>query len=267
MDHRNSGDGWSGVVVGVFLQNRLEASGRKEPSAEAGAAAGFSVLPSCPPAAPVDFLSPPEHIFCFQEGPPAFPPASWVRSAQNRSSESILSRAPTQGSPRACGWRLKTWIRGCSCPRSPPTRRFWGFGASGRLGSRAPLSPSARPWPGRSHTSPRLRPDSENQRRDCSSSQPLKEGRDDAGDKSVTEQPAERDAAASLTHHHHRLLTEVLGQVGPFGQAVQVPFQDVPAHLVVEGEPELGVNLQRGTTSASEQKGWLFKRWHDNRYS
>lgn len=36
-------------------------------------------------------------------------------------------------------------------------------------------------------------------------------------------------------------------QVGALGQTVQVPLQDVPAHLIVEGEPELGVNLEPGT--------------------
>lgn len=35
---------------------------------------------------------------------------------------------------------------------------------------------------------------------------------------------------------------------------MQVPFQDVPAHLIIEGETELGMNLDRGTTSASKQK-------------
>lgn len=53
--------------------------------------------------------------------------------------------------------------------------------------------------------------------------------------------------------HRLKLLTqdcgfsaELLRQVGPFGQAVQVPLQDVPAHLIVEGEAELGMNLKTG---------------------
>lgn len=58
----------------------------------------------------------------------------------------------------------------------------------------------------------------------------------------------------SLTRHYYGLFTELLRQVGPFGQTVQVPFQDVPAHLIIEGETELGMNLERGTPSASEQK-------------
>lgn len=61
-------------------------------------------------------------------------------------------------------------------------------------------------------------------------------------------------AAASLTQRCRGLLTELLRQVAPFGQTVQVTFQHVPAHLIIEGETELGVNLERGTTSASEQK-------------
>lgn len=60
------------------------------------------------------------------------------------------------------------------------------------------------------------------------------------------------DAAASraapLTRHHYRLFTKLLRQVGPSGETVQVLLQDVPAHLVVEGETELGMNLDRGTT-------------------
>lgn len=55
-------------------------------------------------------------------------------------------------------------------------------------------------------------------------------------------------AAAPLTRHHDRLFTKLLRQVGPLGQTVQVPLQDVPAHLVVEGETELGMNLDSGTT-------------------
>lgn len=58
---------------------------------------------------------------------------------------------------------------------------------------------------------------------------------------------------------HLQLLTqdcgfpvELLRQVGPFGQAVQVPLQDVPAHLVVEGKAELGMNLKTGIKLVSE---------------
>lgn len=47
-----------------------------------------------------------------------------------------------------------------------------------------------------------------------------------------------------------RLSAELLSQVGAFGQAVQVPLQDVPAHLVVEGETELGMNLKMSNTRA-----------------
>lgn len=47
-----------------------------------------------------------------------------------------------------------------------------------------------------------------------------------------------------------RLSAELLSQVGAFGQAVQVPLQDVPAHLVVEGETELGMNLKMSNKCA-----------------
>lgn len=57
----------------------------------------------------------------------------------------------------------------------------------------------------------------------------------------------------SLTHHYG-LFSELLRQVGPFGQAAHVPLQDVPAHLVVEGETELGVNLTTGTISLADFK-------------
>lgn len=55
-------------------------------------------------------------------------------------------------------------------------------------------------------------------------------------------------ATAPLTRHYYRLFTKLLRQVGPSGQTVQVPLQDVPAHLIVEGETELGMNLDRETT-------------------
>lgn len=48
-------------------------------------------------------------------------------------------------------------------------------------------------------------------------------------------------------------------QVGALGQTVQVPLQDVPAHLIVEGEPELGVNLEPGTQLTSVFETTLFQ--------
>lgn len=48
---------------------------------------------------------------------------------------------------------------------------------------------------------------------------------------------------------------KLLFQVGTSGQAVQIPLQDVPAHLVVEGEAELGMNL----SMCSRQSGFCFK--------
>lgn len=47
--------------------------------------------------------------------------------------------------------------------------------------------------------------------------------------------------------HYYRLFTDLLRKVGPFGQAVHVSLQDVPAHLIVERETELGMNLKMGT--------------------
>lgn len=81
--------------------------------------------------------------------------------------------------------------------------------------------------------------------------------RKDALDNSVR-LGSQADAAAPLTQRCYGLFTELLRQVAPLGQTVQVPFQHVPAHLIVEGEAELGMNLESGTTSASEQKAECF---------
>lgn len=50
-----------------------------------------------------------------------------------------------------------------------------------------------------------------------------------------------RNGGFSLTH---RFFTDLLRKVGPFGKAMQVSLQDIPAYLIIEGETKLGMNLK-----------------------
>lgn len=68
-----------------------------------------------------------------------------------------------------------------------------------------------------------------------------------------TQEKLKKHYFITLTHYN-RLFMDLLRQVGPFGQAVQVPLQDIPAYLIVEGETELGMNLKTGTKLASVQQ-------------